>query len=1360
MPLTKSFTDDPISPGGTATLDFTITNFDRLFSATGIAFTDDLTTLVPALAGLTFSSLLSNDCGGSVSGVGGTTIGLSGGTLAPEASCTISVSLSVPAGATPGAYTNTTGAVTGAVDGSPVVGNMASETLFVEPVPILTKEFLEVGTLAPNPVINAGDDVVIRFTITNPSTTSGATDIAFIDELTDGGPGTGFLPFPVTVTLPPTPDPPCGAGSSLALVSVDTDRQGLSLTSGSLAAAPGPGDSCSFDVTVTVPTGFPPGIYLNTTEEVFATIDGATRMGSPANDTLTVIAAPSLTKEFTDDPVAPSGTVTLEFILTYPPDASGDATGITFTDNLAPVLAGLTATGLPLTEACDPDGPGGNPGTGTLSGSAGDTLLTFMGGTLSPGESCTISVSLSVPAGAAPGDYTNTTSGVSATVMGLPATAAPASDDLKVAGLTFTKEFIGDPVIAGDTVTLRFTIDNIHPTDDATITFFTDSLSTALSGLAATGPPSVNTCGGALSGTTFLTYVGGSVLSGQMCTIEVEVLVPSGAADGSYLNLTSSLSATQGGPVTIDPATDNLIVNSTLLQLTKSFTDDPVAPGDPVTLEFNLTNLDASRAASAIDFTDNLGAALAGLTFDSVLFDDCGGTVSGTGTDTVAVSGAGLGAGGTCTIRISVSVPAAAAANIYTNTSSGVTGTIGGFPVTGAAASDDLEVIQLLQFSKSFDGPTTAAGNAKLTFTITNPGSNTAAGLAFSDDLNDVIPGLIAISLPALPCGPSSSMSGISFLTFTGGELPPLGGTCSFDVDVLVPAIAAAGTYSNTTSDLSQSGLKVSDPATATLVIDPPPTFSKAFAPNPMAFGLTSTLVFTIDNSASVLAASSLDFTDNLPAGSMVATPSNASTTCTAGTISAAPGAGVITYSGGTVGAGAVCTVSVDVTTTLLGSFLNVSGSLTSSSGSSGVATDTLNVVAPDLGITKSVTPTLVEVGQTLTYTLAFSNTGNGTATGVVISDTVPLSLTNINVVSSGVTITQTAAAPTYVWLVQDLAPNEGGTITISGIVSSSVAAGNYPNTAIITGTKTEFNATNNVATATLTLLSYDLAIAKSGIRNPGATTVINYTVTVVNNSGTSAPGAIIADAIPAGISDFTWNCVASGGVTCPRAAASNTALDETTGVFPVGGQLMYNITATLAISTATITNTATVTSLTGLSDSDPSNDSATHVSQPASDLYLPLVLKDTIFLPDLVITSLTATTSDVTVVIQNQGNVAAIDAFWVDVYYTNSAPVLNQPGNLFWGLSVPNGGVPIAAGGVVTLTLSSPYYSGGSPPSSANTTVYGQVDSIGLFSYGAVQESNESNNVFGPTISTTALGGASAPQQSQFDLSGLPPRP
>ncbi len=810
--LTKDFTDDPVPPGGTVTLEFTIENFDRDFSATGIAFTDDLTTTVPALAGLTFASLLFNDCGGSVTGVGMTTIGLTGGTLGPEGQCTIRVSLTVPGGLVADDYVNTTGAITGTIDGSPFTGNMATDTLFVSPIPLLTKEFTD------DPV-NPGDTVTLRFTITNTSTTSPATDIAFED----------LLPT-VLQTASMTPaNGDCGAGSIITFTPLSNPLPPamdsvipatISVSDATLAAAPGAGSSCTFDFVLDVAADAAAGDFLNTTEEITATVDGAPRTGSPASDTLMVLAGPSLQKSFSDDPVEPGGTVTLEFTLTHSPDVMGPATGITFTDNLAMTLAGLTAN---LPSSPDPPCGAGS----TLVGTAGDTLLTLMGGTLTdPGDSCTFSVTLDVPAGAAPGSNTNTTSLVTATVESLMVTSAAASDDLEVAGLTFTKEFLDAPVIPGDTVTLRFTIDNVHPTDDATTISFTDNLGAfggALAGLAATDPPTTNTCGGALVGTTSLTYSGGSVMSGMSCTIEVPVLVPLVplAADGTYVNTTSSLSATQdGGAVFIDAATDDLIVNSNLLFLTKEFTDDPIPPGGTGTLEFTLTNLDASAAASDIAFMDDLGATLSGLEWTMSLFNDCLGMAGAIGS-TFDYSGGSLAAGASCTISISIIDTLTSAPGFYPNTTSGVTGMIGGLLVTGDPAVDDL-AIGALGFSKSFSGMPEAGDPVTLTFTISNASGVEQPDIGFTDDLDAVLAGLAPVlPLPADPCGLGSTLTiaGAPATIALANGTVAAGGSCSVIVPLLVPAAASLNTYSNTSSDLFQGGVVVAPPATANLVV-------------------------------------------------------------------------------------------------------------------------------------------------------------------------------------------------------------------------------------------------------------------------------------------------------------------------------------------------------------------------------------------------------------------------------------------------------------------------------------------------------------------------------------------------------------
>ena len=122
------------------------------------------------------------------------------------------------------------------------------------------------------------------------------------------------------------------------------------------------------------------------------------------------------------------------------------------------------------------------------------------------------------------------------------------------------------------------------------------------------------------------------------------------------------------------------------------------------------------------------------------------------------------------------------------------------------------------------------------------------------------------------------------------------------------------------------------------------PLFSKQFSPDVITAAGKTTLIFTIDNTANILAATSLDFTDNLPAGVVIASPANASVVCTGGTLTAAAGSSTISYTGGTISAGASCTIQVDVTSASFGTYINTTGDLTSSLGNSGTAIDTLTV--------------------------------------------------------------------------------------------------------------------------------------------------------------------------------------------------------------------------------------------------------------------------------------------------------------------------------------------------------------------------------------------------------------------------------
>src|SRR5690606_696122 len=116
-----------------------------------------------------------------------------------------------------------------------------------------------------------------------------------------------------------------------------------------------------------------------------------------------------------------------------------------------------------------------------------------------------------------------------------------------------------------------------------------------------------------------------------------------------------------------------------------------------------------------------------------------------------------------------------------------------------------------------------------------------------TDDLDAVIAGLVATDTPQTDiCGAGSQLGGSSLLIFSGGELGP-GESCTFDVELQVPASATPGSFDTTTSNLSSNGLPASDPASATLEIEPPPAFSKVFTPSAITLGGTTTLSFTID---------------------------------------------------------------------------------------------------------------------------------------------------------------------------------------------------------------------------------------------------------------------------------------------------------------------------------------------------------------------------------------------------------------------------------------------------------------------------------------------------------------------------------
>jgi hypothetical protein len=133
------------------------------------------------------------------------------------------------------------------------------------------------------------------------------------------------------------------------------------------------------------------------------------------------VAPPTITKAFADSELqllGPSNTTALSFTITNP-NAAVTLPDIAFTDTLPGGLIVSTPNG--LTGSC---------GGGTITAGAGSSSISLSGATLAGGASCTFSVNVTATA---IGVQTNTTSTVTAlggALVGSPATATTAVDDL------------------------------------------------------------------------------------------------------------------------------------------------------------------------------------------------------------------------------------------------------------------------------------------------------------------------------------------------------------------------------------------------------------------------------------------------------------------------------------------------------------------------------------------------------------------------------------------------------------------------------------------------------------------------------------------------------------------------------------------------------------------------------------------------------------------------------------------------------------------------------------------------------------------------------------------------------------------
>lgn len=174
-------------------------------------------------------------------------------------------------------------------------------------------------------------------------------------------------------------------------------------------------------------------------------------------------------------------------------------------------------------------------------------------------------------------------------------------------------------------------------------------------------------------------------------------------------------------------------------------------------------------------------------------------------------------------------------------------------------------------------------------------------------------------------------------------------------------------------------------------IVDVTPQLDKAFSPTVITDGSTSKMTLTVTNTSDLMAKSDWSITDALPTNLKIAAAPNIGGTCiqrtgAAYTVTAPAGGTTVSVTGGDLALGsASCTVTVDVTSAVNGTYINGPANITTNLNPP--ANASLEVIQPSIDIVKTSNITSYDaVGDIATYTFVATNTTPKAPTNTVVN--------------------------------------------------------------------------------------------------------------------------------------------------------------------------------------------------------------------------------------------------------------------------------------------------------------------------------------------------------------------------------------
>lgn len=642
------------------------------------------------------------------------------------------------------------------------------------------------------------------------------------------------------------------------------------------------------------------------------------------------------------------------------------------------------------------------------------------------------------------------------------------------ADLSITKTDGQTTDVPGTSIVYSITVNNAGPST-APNTFITDVFPIAILGMtwtcSGTGGSTCPTNGAGPISTSLVTVTaGGSVTIIATGTITV-------SATGTLTN-TAFVSA--GGAVTDPNSGNNSSTDTTTLtpqanvSITKTDGQTTDIPGTTIAYTITVSNSGPSNAPGTL-ISDTFPTTLTGVTW----------TCAGTGGGTCTGAGGGnindtvnLPVGGAITYTVAANISVSATGTLTNTATATVTGGITD-PTPGNNTATDTTLLTPqadLSITKT-DNQTTDIPGTSIVYSITvsNAGPSAAPSTGVSDTFPTAIP-LAGITWTCSGTGGSTCLAGFSGNIATNLVTLTVGGSVTFIATGTITT-SATGILTNTavviapvgTTDPTPSNNSATD--TTTLVPQAEVSITKTDGRTTAAPGAANTYTITVANTGPSNAPV-VTVTDVFPA--IYTSPTWTCSGTGGGTCSPGGSGNLNTTANLPAGGNITFIVNGTISPTATGILTNtasITSSVTDPNGANNSATDTTTLVPQaDLALSKSATPNSVAPGQAITFTLVYTNLGPALASGIVITDLIPATVTNLAYTSSGPTITPTGGL-SYTWAVGDMAVGASGRITITGVISWGVGPGVFTNTATIF-TASDSTLANNTSAVPVTVIN------------------------------------------------------------------------------------------------------------------------------------------------------------------------------------------------------------------------------------------------------------------------------------------------